>query len=749
MKDMRLASVTASGSAGVTVDHVFLQSQQDGGVAGIHLAGTTGSTVKNSRVETPGWGNGADTGILVDGGSADATISNTIVTGVQGSAIHVADSPRVRIVADTVDANMRGVTVDGASAGAVVANDIISNNGYDDAELSVGPDAVGQTMVRSNVFFGSGPAVKWGGTVYAAGTDFDAAGLGSADLQADPKFDYDDFDPEWSTFTPGPSGEYQMSNYNLSAGSPAVDSADASVPGQPLTDELGAARVDDPDLADTGTGSLPHVDRGAREFTGYAPSTWSATTRTGTQAADYLTASVSLFGRFTWSDAAQTMYSWGDQSPATPSPGHTYAAEGTYQGAVAVTGRGGEKTTVPFTVTLHATPVTPTLALSAAGDRTVEADVRGVPNGSVCDIDFGDGHSVSSNCWMSQRHTYDGYGTHTVTVTATNNGWTGTTSRQITLTDPTPPPPAPTPVVHRVWGADRYQTAVAASRQRFAAGSANAVVLARGDQFPDALAGGPLAAHVKAPLLLTDPHALTDATAAEIDRVLGGDRAKPVYILGGTAAVSPAVEQAVTRLGYRVTRYGGADRYATALQIAQQGIGDRATVVVARGDQFPDALAAGPLAADRDGVLVLSDGAHLDGSTAAFIQRHSTVIAVGGPARTAVAGQIALGGKTFQSAAGFDRYATAAQTAGLFTGPAPTLLGLATGLNFPDALAGGAVMAAEKQPLLLADPAGLSADAISVLTRTGGVNIDVFGGPVAVSDAVARQVAGIVRGRLG
>ncbi|NUP52661.1 MAG: hypothetical protein HOW97_35875 [Catenulispora sp.] len=748
VKDMHLTSVAATGSAAITVDHVFLQSQQTGGVTGIHLSGTTGSTVTNSRVDTPGWGDETDTGILLDDGSADATISDTIVTGVQGTAVRVADSPRAHIVSDTVDTNSDGVVVEGASAGAVVANDILSNN--TDTDLTVGADAVAQTNVGSNVVYSGGAAVKWDGTAYASVADFDAAGHGTADLAADPKFDNYDFDPEAASFFPGQSGQYMLANYGLAADSPAIDSADAAVPGQPATDELGAARVDDPDAANTGTGPVPHADRGAREFTGYAPTPWSATVRTGNLPGDYLTASVALSGRFTWSDPANAVYDFGDHTTATTSPAHTYSAAGTYQGTVSVTGRGGEKTTVPFTATPHTVPVTPAVTLTAAGGRSVVVSVADVPEGTLCDVDFGDGYSVKGrNCLGVQQYEYASYGTHTVTVTTNYNGWTGSASKQITLTDPTPPPPPAAPVVHRVWGADRYQTAVAASQQRFAPGSANAVVLARGDQFPDALAGGPLAAHVKAPLLLTDPHALTDATATEIDRVLGGDHSKPVYILGGAVAVSPAVEQAVTRLGYRVVRYGGADRYATALQIAEQGIGDQATVVVARGDEFPDALAAGPLAADRDAVLVLSDGARLDEATSAFVQRHGDVIAVGGPARTAVTTQIPLAGKTFQAAAGWDRYATAAQTAGLFTGGSHTLLGLATGLNFPDALAGGALMAAQGQPLLLTDPAALSADAISVLTRTGGVNIDVFGGPVAVSDAVVNQVAGIVRGRIG
>ncbi|MEY9910644.1 putative cell wall-binding protein [Catenulispora sp. MAP12-49] len=104
---------------------------------------------------------------------------------------------------------------------------------------------------------------------------------------------------------------------------------------------------------------------------------------------------------------------------------------------------------------------------------------------------------------------------------------------------PPPPPPVTQPSVKRIGGSDRYQTSLLVSQAQWKDGSANAVVLARGDQAPDALAGVPLAAHVHGPLLLTDPSTLDRATSAEIARVTGGPAPdKTVYILGDNAAVS-------------------------------------------------------------------------------------------------------------------------------------------------------------------------------------------------------------------
>jgi subtilisin family serine protease len=92
------------------------------------------------------------------------------------------------------------------------------------------------------------------------------------------------------------------------------------------------------------------------------------------------------------------------------------------------------------------------------------------------------------------------------------------------------------PGVTRLSGTDRYRTAVAISQDAYPAdGSAATVVLANGDNFPDGLAGGPLAVHLGGPLLLTPSGSLHEATRAEILRVL--DSGGTVHVLGGAKSV--------------------------------------------------------------------------------------------------------------------------------------------------------------------------------------------------------------------
>ncbi|HEY0870802.1 MAG TPA: cell wall-binding repeat-containing protein, partial [Acidothermaceae bacterium] len=297
---------------------------------------------------------------------------------------------------------------------------------------------------------------------------------------------------------------------------------------------------------------------------------------------------------------------------------------------------------------------------------------------------------------------------------------------------------AVTPVpsnVHRIAGSTRLATAIGASQDQFpTAGSASAVVLARSDTFPDALAGGPLAAKVHGPLLLTSSASLDPAVSVEILRVLpaGGT----VYILGGTAAVSAAVATTLTANHYVVIRLSGADRFATAVAVADQ-MGDPTTVFEATGTNFPDALAGGPAAIKTGGVILLTNGATQSTATAAYLAAHpgGTHYALGGPA--AAADPVAT------PLMGDDRFWTSIAVAGTFF-PDATTVGAATGLNFPDALAAGSDLAAKGAPLLLVPTAGAlpTAIAVDLLNRsfTGSNSVLLFGGTASVSDDVATQL---------
>jgi ell wall binding domain 2 (CWB2)/Bacterial Ig-like domain (group 3) len=284
--------------------------------------------------------------------------------------------------------------------------------------------------------------------------------------------------------------------------------------------------------------------------------------------------------------------------------------------------------------------------------------------------------------------------------------------------------------VGREAGADRLATAVAVSEDSFPGGNAGAVVLARADDYPDALVGGPLAASKNAPLLLTQGSTLPATTATELRRVLPSGRT--VCILGGTSAVPASVATQLASLGYVVVRYSGADRYATAVAVAA-ALGSPTTVLLATGTNFPDALAAGPAAAHVHGAILLTSGSSLPAETAAYLTGAPTVYAIGGPAAAAVPSATAV--------VGTDRFATAAAVATRFF-PSSTVVGVATGTGFPDALAGGAQLALTGAPLLLSSSAGLPAATTAYLTADHPTltNVYVYGGTAVLGTIVANQL---------
>ena len=85
--------------------------------------------------------------------------------------------------------------------------------------------------------------------------------------------------------------------------------------------------------------------------------------------------------------------------------------------------------------------------------------------------------------------------------------------------------------VERVFGKSRYETSVAIANMFF--GDVESVVVASGKNFPDGLCGGPLAAAMNAPLILTKDGGVEFAAEYVTDNGITSG-----YVLGGTGALS-------------------------------------------------------------------------------------------------------------------------------------------------------------------------------------------------------------------
>lgn len=173
----------------------------------------------------------------------------------------------------------------------------------------------------------------------------------------------------------------------------------------------------------------------------------------------------------------------------------------------------------------------------------------------------------------------------------------------------------------RVYGNDRFETAVAVARELHQAGApmrrAYVVEGAHVDPsrgWPDALSASSIAARTDAPILLVTQDDAPDDTVAAL-RDLGIGEA---VVIGGPVAVSEGVLDQLGSAVRSVSRWSGADRFATSATAAARSGLDASAVYVATGHDFRDALVAGPAAARDAGLMLLVHGTIPDGATPVY-----------------------------------------------------------------------------------------------------------------------------------
>ncbi len=179
----------------------------------------------------------------------------------------------------------------------------------------------------------------------------------------------------------------------------------------------------------------------------------------------------------------------------------------------------------------------------------------------------------------------------------------------------------------RVAGTNRYETAAAVAGEAFPEGS-EAAYVATGLGFADALSATPAAAVDGAPLLLTEPDRLPDATRDRL-RALAPER---IVLLGGHAVVGSGPEEELSAIA-PVVRVAGGDRFGTSARIAARAYPEEAAIgVLATGDDHPDALAGGAVAAHIGGPLLLVRQDELPEAAAGALQAGAPpqVLALGG-----------------------------------------------------------------------------------------------------------------------
>lgn len=297
----------------------------------------------------------------------------------------------------------------------------------------------------------------------------------------------------------------------------------------------------------------------------------------------------------------------------------------------------------------------------------------------------------------------------------------------------------------RLDGLNRFEAAAAFTQAEIETGDPLPVVyIVNGLNFPDALGAGPAAAYQGGALLLVEPTLIPESTRAELER-LAPDR---IEIVGGAGSVSEAVKAQLNLIA-PTTRIGGSDRFAASRAVAREVWGDTGAreAFIATGYNYPDALSAGSIASIHGSPVILVDSAPgfdpdpLDAATVQLLidLGVETVHIVGGPGSVgygieqSLIAMPSLG--QVDRFGGANRYEASSFLAASF--PQADMRFVATGENFPDALAGSWLAGRYGGAIVLVPGSCIPASAARQLAAVELVII--LGGPASVTPAVANR----------
>lgn len=293
----------------------------------------------------------------------------------------------------------------------------------------------------------------------------------------------------------------------------------------------------------------------------------------------------------------------------------------------------------------------------------------------------------------------------------------------------------------RIEGVDRFATAVEVSKA-YESLSSDVVYIANGFGFPDALSGAAAATNLGGPLLLVSTTSIPVAVKSELTRL----SPRLIVVVGGEAAVSAVVfDELAAYATESVRRDGGANRFETSRIIAELAFDPDSTptAYIATGLGFADALSASAAAGSRGAPVILVDGkaTAVDSETVALLTSLNVtkVIVAGGPVAVSdalVASIDAITSITVVRIGGKDRFAVASALNREAFADSPTVY-VASGVNFPDALAGAALAGSKGAALYLSTPTCIYRQTAQDMIELGTTKMVIIGGRSAVGESVA------------
>ncbi len=483
--------------------------------------------------------------------------------------------------------------------------------------------------------------------------------------------------------------------------------------------------------------------------------------------------SVTLHCASTDTEEDTITYAWTNVSgPTTPSlatastadSGFTAAAVGTYV-VRCTTGDSYNTSATNDTVSIVVTDANTSPTANAGPDQyTTIGDQVNLTCAASTDPDVGD--SLTYHWTQTSGSTVSLSSTSSATPHFTPTTL-GNRTFQCQVTDAHAATNTDSVVIHataqRIAGADRYNTAIALSQSMYSSShTVSAMVIASGENYPDALASGPLAALIHGPVLLVQKTWAPGEVRTEIARLWNNsdDSATDIYIIGGTSAIQDSVVAQIQAVNSKldIKRLAGSDRIDTAIKVAQEMDSVRglnpSNVAVASGYNFNDAAAMAAVGSDstvnsRYIPVLLNGTGSLDSRVSSYINGKksslSKVWAIGSTSAISNSAQTSLnsivGSSKVTRLSGSDKYGNTTAIASQFY-PSAAAVTITVGGNFPDVLAGGPYAASKHAPVLYVSSSSVpSANTTFLDAKASTLNyVYVLGGTTAIPNTVKQTV---------
>ncbi len=296
--------------------------------------------------------------------------------------------------------------------------------------------------------------------------------------------------------------------------------------------------------------------------------------------------------------------------------------------------------------------------------------------------------------------------------------------------------------IKRISGSNRVNTSVLISK--FINEKSEKVIIADGRNYADALSGSSIT-FGEYPILLVDGN-LNNDIINEINRL----EAKEVIILGGKSSINSSVESTLNKLENieKVTRIAGANRYETSTLISSKSINKN--LIVASGDNFPDALSASILANNNSDLVLTAKNeisSYLNQSLTNF--NGDDIKLVGGS--STISDSVLNKIKSLASMDnitrifGSNRYETSTKVANNFNDG--NIVIIASGESFPDALSASTLSQKINAPILLVSKNIIDNSVISYIKNNNIEKAILIGGTSTISENTFNNINRLISGQ--